>query len=138
MARPHTFWSMEYGDFSVWVIGNLCSLANAISTSRVRDRSRIGLMAFSVGLMEAMETFETDLVVALAGATVGDGVGAELVGGAHEVLGDQRTGDGGDQRVDAFVHGVGLEGLHAIFVGELVTGVDHVGFDGSAGKRRAA
>ena len=77
---------------------------------------------------------ETNLVVALAGATVGDGVGAELVGGAHEVLGDQRTGNGGDQRVDAFVHGVGLEGLHAIFVGELVTGVDHVGFDGSAGK----
>ena len=50
------------------------------------------------------------------------------------MLGDQRTGDGGDQRVDAFVHGVGLEGLHAIFVGELVTGVDHVGFDGSAGE----
>ena len=65
---------------------------------------------------------------------MGDGVGAELVGGAHEVLGDQRAGDGGDQRVDAFVHGVGLEGLHAIFVGELVTGVDHVGFDGSAGE----
>ena len=77
---------------------------------------------------------ETNLVVTLAGATVGDGVGTELVGGAHEVLGDQRTGDGGDQRVDAFVHGVGLEGLHAIFVGELVTGVDHVGFDGSAGE----
>ena len=39
-----------------------------------------------------------------------------------------------DQRVDAFVHGVGLEGLHAIFVGELVTGVDHVGFNGTAGE----
>ena len=48
-------------------IGSLCSLAKAISTSRVRDRSRIGLMAFSVGSMEAMETSETNLIVALAG-----------------------------------------------------------------------
>ena len=56
MARPHTFWSMENGLFSVCTIGSLCSLAKAISTSRVRDRSRIGLMAFSVGSMEAMET----------------------------------------------------------------------------------
>ena len=56
MARPHTFWSMEYGDFSVWVIGSLCSLANAISTSRVSDRSRIGLIALRVGSMDEMET----------------------------------------------------------------------------------
>ncbi len=63
---------------------------------------------------------------------MGDGIGAELVGGAHEVLGDQRTGDGGNQRVHALVHGVGLQGLHAVFVGELVTGVDHVGLDRAA------
>ena len=78
---------------------------------------------------------ETHLIVTLAGAAVGDGVGAELVGGAHEVLGDQRTGDGGDQRVHALVHGVGLQGLHAVLVGELVAGVNHIRLDGTAGER---
>ena len=42
---------------------------------------------------------ETNLVVTLAGATVGDGVGAELVGGGHDVLAGAllqvRDGDGG-------------------------------------------
>ena len=78
---------------------------------------------------------ETNLIVALAGAAVGNGVSAELVGGTDEMLGNQRTGDGGDQRVHAFVHGVGLQGLHAVFVGEFITGIDHVGFDRTACQR---
>ena len=77
---------------------------------------------------------ETHLIVALAGATMGDRIGSELVGGTHKMLGDERTGDGGDQRVHAFVHGVGLQGLHAVFVGKLVTGINHIGFDGATGQ----
>ena len=46
---------------------------------------------------------ETDLVVALAGAAMGDGVGAELVGGAHEMLGDERAGNGGNQRIHTLI-----------------------------------
>ena len=63
---------------------------------------------------------------------MGDGVGTELMGGAHQMLGDKRTGDGGDQRVHALVHRIGLEGLHAVFVRELVAGVDDIRFDGTA------
>ena len=37
---------------------------------------------------------EADLVVALAGAAVGHRGGAELLGGGHQVLGDDRPGDG--------------------------------------------
>ena len=46
---------------------------------------------------------ETDLVVALAGAAMGDGVGAELVGGAHKMLGDERAGNGGNQRIHTLI-----------------------------------
>ncbi len=78
---------------------------------------------------------EAHLVVALAGAAVRDCVGAKLVCGAHQVLGDQRTRDRGDERVHAFVHGVRLEGLHAVFVRELVACVHDVRFDGAARER---
>src|SRR5690606_7747872 len=49
---------------------------------------------------------ETHLVVTLAGGTVGNGVGAGLVGDLDQALGNQRTGDGGTQQVFAFVDGV--------------------------------
>src|SRR5690606_26643409 len=52
---------------------------------------------------------ETHLVVTLAGGTVGNGVGAGLVGDLDQALGNQRTGDGGTQQVFAFVDGVGAE-----------------------------
>src|SRR5699024_12784828 len=39
---------------------------------------------------------EADLVVALAGATVGDRAGTILLGGLDQVLGDHRTRDGRD------------------------------------------
>ena len=52
---------------------------------------------------------EADLVVALAGAAVGDRVGALLLGDLDEQLGDERPREGGGQRVDALVEGVGLE-----------------------------
>ncbi len=51
--------------------------------------------------------FEADLVVALAGGAVGDGVGAGLAGDLDQALGDQRAGDRGAEQVVAFVAGVG-------------------------------
>jgi hypothetical protein len=66
--------------------------------------------------------FEADLVVALAGAAVGNGGGAEFAGGLHQVLDDDRAGDGGHQRVVALVEGVGLQRGHGVLVGELVDG----------------
>ncbi len=52
---------------------------------------------------------ETHLVVALAGGTVGDGIGTGFVGNFNQALGDQRTGDGSTQQVLAFINGVGAE-----------------------------
>ena len=46
---------------------------------------------------------ETDLVVAFAGAAMGDGVGAELVCGTYEMLGDEWAGNGGNQRIHTLI-----------------------------------
>ena len=78
---------------------------------------------------------ETNLIVTLAGAAMGNGVSTKLVCGTYKMLGDEWTGNGGNQRIHAFVQRIGLQCLHAVFIGEFVTGVDHVGFDGAAGKR---
>ena len=75
--------------------------------------------------------FETDLVVALAGAAVGDGRGTEFARCLDQVLGDDGAREGGDEGVLAFVEGVGLERGHAVLVCEFVAGVGNVGFDGT-------
>jgi hypothetical protein len=46
---------------------------------------------------------EADLVVALAGGAMGDGVGADFLGDLDEALGDQRPGDRGAEQIDALV-----------------------------------
>ena len=78
---------------------------------------------------------EADLVVALAGAAVRDGVAAVLAGGVHQVLDDQRPADRRHQRVAVHVERVGLDGGQAVFVGELVAGVDDDGLDRAAVQR---
>ncbi len=52
---------------------------------------------------------ETNLVVALAGRAVGNGIGTGLVGDLDQTLGDQRTGNGGTEQVLTFVNGIGAE-----------------------------
>ena len=70
---------------------------------------------------------EADLVVALAGAAVGDGVGAFLVGDLDQKLGDHRPGHGGGQRVDALVERAGLDVRPAEVAHETLPAVDDVG-----------
>ena len=52
---------------------------------------------------------EADLVVALAGRAVGDGVGADLFGDFDLALGDQRAGDRGAEEILALVQRVRSE-----------------------------
>ena len=52
---------------------------------------------------------ETDLVVALAGGAMGDGVGTGLMGDLDQALGDQRPGDRRAEQVDALVERVHAE-----------------------------
>src|SRR6185437_2786922 len=52
---------------------------------------------------------EADLIVALAGGTVTDGVGADLAGDLDLPFGDQRPGDGRSEQIVPFVLRVGAE-----------------------------
>ena len=97
-----------------------------------RDVTRQGQVAHRgdavhVGCHRGDRDFETDLVVALTGASVGDGRGTELARGLHQVLRDDGTRQRGDEGVLAFVQRVRLEGRHAVFVGEFVARVGNVG-----------
>ena len=59
-----------------------------------------------VGVQRIGRQFEADLVVALAGRTVRDGIGAGFVRDLHQTLGDQRACDAGAEEVVPFVAGV--------------------------------
>ncbi len=72
---------------------------------------------------------EADLVVALAGAAVGDGLGLVLVGGIDHELGDERPAQRGRQRILALVHGAGHQGRQDEAIDEQVAGVDGDGVD---------
>ena len=59
-----------------------------------------------VRLESVVAELKADLVVALAGGAVADGVRAHLERDLDLPLGDERPGDGGAEEVDALVHGV--------------------------------
>ncbi len=68
-----------------------------------------------VGHQRIGAELEADLIVALAGRTVGDRVGAGLARNLDEALGDQRARDGCPQQVLAFVDRVGAKhGKHEV------------------------
>ena len=62
-----------------------------------------------VGVQRIGGQLEADLVVALAGRAVGDGVGAGFLRDLDQVLGDQRPGDRGAEQIEALIEGVGAE-----------------------------
>ena len=89
-ARPQTFWSIEYGDFLLASIGRPLLLG-------VRDRllPGPGVVAdrgddLQVRGQVGDADLEAHLVVALAGAAVGDHGRAVGPGGLGEVADDQR------------------------------------------------
>ena len=55
-ARPHTFWSIEYGDFLVVAIGRPRSSAKAMALSRVMPESRTGARTCRSGPSAPMPT----------------------------------------------------------------------------------
>ena len=77
---------------------------------------------------------ETNLVVALAGTAVGDGIGAFLQGDVHQALGDAGTGMGGTQQI-LFINGAGLHAgndeIINVFIGQI--GDDALGSTGLNG-----
>jgi len=77
---------------------------------------------------------EAHLVVALAGAAVGDSIAALAVGDLDEQLGDERPRQRRGQRVDTLVQGVGLEAGPHELADEAVSTIDHVGTTGAGGE----
>ena len=86
------------------------------------------------GASARVDDLEAHLVVALAGAAVGDGVGAVLAGRGDQVLDDHRPRQRRHQRVPALVEGVGPERRAAEVAGELLAAVDDDGLDGAGGR----
>ena len=75
----------------------------------------------------AHDILDAELVVALAGAAVAEGVRADLLGDLDGLQADQGPGDGGGERV-ALVVAVGLDGGPAVVGDELGLGVGGVVF----------
>ena len=78
---------------------------------------------------------EADLVVALAGAAVGDRLGALVAGDVDEDLGDERPRQGGGQRVGSLVEGAGGEAGEAELLDEELARVDGIGGEGAGAQR---
>ena len=97
--------------------------------------TRIGATTSSPGSSAWIGDVEADLVVALAGAAVGDRVGALALGDLDEELGDQRPGERRGQRVGALVERVGLEVRPDEVGHEALAGVDDVGARRAGGHR---
>jgi len=70
---------------------------------------------------------EADLVVALAGAAVGDRVGALAPRHLHQQLGDERARQRGRERIRALVHRICLEVRPDEVADEPLARVDDVG-----------
>ena len=88
-----------------------------------------------VGRKGADGKFKTHLIVALAGGTMGHGIGAFLAGDVHKGLGDERAGNGGSQQVAVFVAGRATHhGKHKV-LGHFFAQIKHIGL-GSAGFER--
>ncbi len=74
---------------------------------------------------------QPDLVVALAGAAVGDGVGVVLPRRLHQVTGDQRPSQGRGQRILFLVDRPGLKGREQELVHQGFPAIDGQGFHGA-------
>ena len=73
-----------------------------------------------VGLQRVVGELEADLVVALAGRAVGDGVGADLLGDLDLLLGDERAGDRGAEEIEPLVLRVRPEHREDVVAHELL------------------
>ena len=104
-------------------VGDLLLAAHLPGANR-RDRPQLRRQGRHRGL-------DPNLVVALAGAAVGDRVAARLAGLLDRELGDQRPPEGGEERVAVAVDGIGLDRRRQELAGEALAGVDDMALDGA-------
>jgi len=70
---------------------------------------------------------ETDLIVALTGAAMRDGVGAEFFGKLHLALREKRARERCAEKIFMFVHGSGTQRGPDVAGDELLAQIFHVG-----------
>ena len=134
--RPHRLTSIEYGDAFVTGIsmprsvGVIDLLVAGQAHPDAHRRDDLEPRIEGVG-----RDVEADLVVALAGAAVGDRVGALALGDLDEELGDERPGQRRRQRIGALVEGVGLEVRPDEVGDEALARIDDVGPRRAGGHR---
>ena len=75
--------------------------------------------------------FETDLVIAFAGGSVGDGRGSFLTSDLDHALGDEGAGDAGAEEVLSLVDRAGLHHGKNEITGELLVQIVHEALGGS-------
>ena len=105
---------------------------------RVLPRADVPLAPGGDDLQQGVQGLDRQLkahlVVALAGAAVGHGVGPLLFGDLDHVLGGDRPGEGGAQQVLSLVDGAGLHRGEGVLGQKLLAQVHDVGLAGAAGQ----
>ena len=87
------------------------------------------------GVQSISVQLETDLVVALAGGTVADGISAFLFADIDQTFCNERTGNGGTQQVVAFVDGICLHHGEDEIAGKFFGQVFHIALGGTGTDR---
>ena len=100
-------------------IGDLVGTALKIPLANRGDNLKLGVEGLDGSL-------KTNLVVTLAGAAVSDVGRAKLVSDLDKLLGEQRAGQGGEQRILVLVHRVCGDSLSQELIGELVAQIEHM------------
>ena len=100
-------------------IGDLVGTALKIPLANRGDNLKLGVEGLDGSL-------KTNLVVTLAGAAVSDVGRAKLVSDLDKLLGEQRAGQGGEQRIFVLVHRVCGDSLSQELIGELVAQIEHL------------
>ena len=100
-------------------VGDLIGTALKIPLANRGDNLKLGVEGLDGRL-------KTNLVVTLAGAAVSDVGRAKLVSDLDKLLGEQRAGQGGEQRILVLVHRVCGDSLSQELIGELVAQIEHL------------
>ena len=108
--------------------------AYSISSSRVQTRSRSGAIDLHARVVRLERELEAELVVALPGAAVNDGLGAELERDLRDRPGDDRARERRHERVLALVERVRDDRPRALLVRERVLAIDEQDVVGVRGR----
>ena len=100
-------------------VGDLVGTALQVPLANRGDNLELGVEGLDGSL-------KTNLVVTLAGAAVSDVGRAKLVSDLDKLLGEQRAGQGGEQRILVLVHRVCGDSLSQELIGELVAQIEHL------------